>query len=64
MAAHVADKIGSHAPLHEAPLPVAALEAVAIATTRDGLQSQIWHRLQRGEVGTRDRCAAGRRLAQ
>ena len=57
MAAHVADQIGSDVPLYEAPLPVAALEAIVVPTADDGLQSQIGHRLQRGEVGTRDRRA-------
>jgi hypothetical protein len=55
MAAHVADEIGSDAPLYEAPLPVAALEAVVVSTADDGLQSQVGQRLQRGEVGTRER---------
>jgi hypothetical protein len=57
MAAHVAYEIGSDAPLHEAPLPVAALEAVLVATANDGLQSQVGQRLKRSEVRTRDRCA-------
>jgi hypothetical protein len=35
MAAHVADEVGSDAPLHEAPLPFAALEAVVVATADD-----------------------------
>jgi hypothetical protein len=57
MATHVADEIGSDAPLDEAPPPVAALEAVVVSTADDGLQSQVGHRLQRGEVRTRDRRA-------
>jgi hypothetical protein len=55
MAAHVADKIGVDAPLYESPLPVVALEAVVVPTADDGLQSQVGQRLERGEVGTRDR---------
>jgi hypothetical protein len=37
MAAHVADEIGSNAPLHEAPLSVAALKAIVVPTADDGL---------------------------
>jgi hypothetical protein len=50
MAAHVADQIGSDAPLHEAPLPVATREAVLVPTAYDRLQNQVGQRLQRGEV--------------
>ena len=41
MAAHVTDEVCSYAPLDEAPLPVAALEAVLVAATDDGLQSEV-----------------------
>lgn len=37
MAAHVADEIGQDVPLHEAPLRVAACEAVVIAAADDRL---------------------------
>jgi hypothetical protein len=57
MAAHVADEVCSDPPLHEAPLPVPALEAVLVAAADDGLQSQVGQGLQRGEVRTRDRRA-------
>jgi hypothetical protein len=38
MAAHVADEVDEDAPFGEAPLPVAAFEAVAIPAADDGLQ--------------------------
>jgi hypothetical protein len=38
MAVHVADEIDQDAPFGEAPLPVAAFEAVAIPAADDGLQ--------------------------
>ena len=41
MTAHVADEIRSDAPLYEAPLPVAALEAVVVPAAGDELQSRI-----------------------
>ena len=41
VAAHVSEEIGADVPLHKAPLPVAALEAVVIPTAHDGLQSEI-----------------------
>ncbi len=57
MAAHVAYEVGSDAPLGEAPLSIAPLEAVVVPTADDGLQGQVRQRLQRGEVRTRQRCA-------
>jgi hypothetical protein len=47
MAAHVTDQIDADAPLREAPLPAAALEAVMVTAAGDGLQSQV---LQSGFV--------------
>jgi hypothetical protein len=38
MAAHVTDEIDTDAPLREAPLPVAAFEAVPVPAADDGLQ--------------------------
>jgi len=38
MAAHVADEIGSHLPLDEAPLSIAPLEAILVAAAGDRLQ--------------------------
>ena len=40
MVAHVAYEVGSDAPLHEAPLSVAPLEAVVVPTADDRLQNQ------------------------
>jgi hypothetical protein len=38
MVAYVADEVGSDAPLHETPGPVAPLEAVVVPPTDDGLE--------------------------
>jgi hypothetical protein len=40
MAACVADEIASNTPLNEAPLPVAALEAVLVATATTGCSAR------------------------
>jgi hypothetical protein len=37
MATHIADEVHADAALHEAPLPVAALEVVPVSTAGDGL---------------------------
>src|ERR1700756_4585499 len=50
MAAHVADEVGSDAPLYETPLSVGLLEAVVVPTTDDGSELQAGRRLERGEV--------------
>jgi len=57
MAAQVAGEINADAPFREAPLPVAAVEAVPVPAADDGLQGQAGQSLQHGEVGTRDRRA-------
>src|SRR3954471_24947699 len=57
MTAHIADEIGSDGPLHAAPVPVAALESVLVATANDRLQSRSGQRLENGEVRPRDRRA-------
>jgi hypothetical protein len=53
MTAQIADEIGSDAPLHEAPLPVAAFEAVLVATADDRLQSHARQALDGGSARTR-----------
>jgi hypothetical protein len=57
MAAQVADEINADAPFREAPLPIAAVEAVPVPAADDGLQGQAGQSLQHGEVGTRGRRA-------
>ncbi len=52
MVVHLADEIGPDPPIREAPLSLTALEAVVVATTDDGLQSQVGQRLQHCEVRT------------
>ncbi len=49
MVAHVADEIDADTPLREAPLRVAALEAITVPAAGDGLQRQAGQRLQHGE---------------
>jgi hypothetical protein len=57
MVAHVADEIDADAPLGEAPLPIAAFEAVTVPAADDGLQRHAGQRLQHGEIRARDRRA-------
>jgi hypothetical protein len=59
MAAHVADEVGSDAPLYEMPLSVGSLEAVVVLTSDDGLERQTGRRLECGEV-----CAGHRRAGR